>query len=57
MISIDLPARKLVVDVSDEELAARKKAWQRPAPKYTRGWLSRYSKQVLNAAKGAVLKD
>jgi len=57
VISIDLPARKLVVELSDEELAARKKDWKAPARKYTRGWLSRYSKQVLNAAKGAVLKD
>ncbi|MCY3021791.1 MAG: dihydroxy-acid dehydratase [Planctomycetota bacterium] len=57
VIAIDLPARKLVVELSDEELAARKKDWKAPARKYTRGWLSRYSKLVLNAAKGAVLKD
>jgi dihydroxy-acid dehydratase len=56
MISIDLANRKLEVEVSDEELAARKQAWQAPAPKYQRGWLSRYTRMVTNASNGAILE-
>jgi dihydroxy-acid dehydratase len=56
IVNIDLGARKLGVDVSDEELAARKVTWQHPAPKYQRGWLARYTKMVTNASNGAVLE-
>ena len=47
---IDLPTR-----VGDDELAARRAAWQPPAPKYTTGVLSRYAKLVTSADKGAYL--
>ena len=40
----------------DEELRTRKAAWQKPAPKFTRGWLARYSRLVSSAANGAVLE-
>jgi dihydroxy-acid dehydratase len=55
VISIDLPGRLLAVSLSDEELAARRERWQAPAPKYERGWLSRYTRLVTNASNGAVL--
>ena len=54
-ISIDLRARRLEVELPDDELAARRKAWQAPAPKYRRGWLARYTRLVTNASNGAVL--
>ena len=54
-IAIDLPARKLDLLVTDEELERRRSDWEQPAPKFTRGWLARYSKVVTSAAKGAVL--
>jgi len=42
--------------LSDEELARRKAAWVKPAPKFTSGWLARYARQVSSAASGAVLE-
>jgi dihydroxy-acid dehydratase len=56
MITIDLNARTLSVDVSEEEFAERLKSWQAPEPKFKRGWLSRYARLVTNASNGAVLK-
>ena len=42
-------------EVSEEELASRRAAWQPPAPKYTTGVLSRYARLVTSADKGAYL--
>lgn len=55
-IAIDIPARKLNVKISDEELASRKTKWVKPAPKVTTGYLARYAKLVTSANTGAVLK-
>jgi dihydroxy-acid dehydratase len=54
-IAIDLPARSLDVEVTDEELERRRGSWRAPEPTYTRGWLARYSRLVTNASNGAVL--
>ncbi len=56
IISIDIPKGKLVMEVSDEELAQRKKQWVAPQPKITKGYLGRYAKLVTSASTGAVLK-
>jgi dihydroxy-acid dehydratase len=56
-ILIDLPARKLVLEVPESELEARRHIWRAPPPKYQHGWLARYQKLVTNAANGAVLAD
>jgi len=55
LISIDIPKRSLQLLVSDEELEKRRKAWVRPEPKVTSGYLARYAKLVSSANKGAVL--
>jgi dihydroxy-acid dehydratase len=55
VIAIDLSARSLDVEVSEEELNRRRAEWVAPSPKYTRGWLARYTKLVTNASNGAVL--
>ena len=55
-ISIDIPAGKVNVDVSDEELERRRAAWKAPEPRITTGWLSRYAKLVSGANKGAVME-
>jgi dihydroxy-acid dehydratase len=55
-ITIDIPGRKLELEVSDEELAKRKAAWTRPEPKVKTGYLSRYARLVTSANTGAVLK-
>ncbi len=56
MISIDIPARSMNVELSDEEIAARRAGWQ-PSMKDIAGkWLKRYRKLATNASKGAVLE-
>ena len=56
IVEIDIPARKMHVQVSDAELAARKGAWRAPEPRFKTGWLARYTKFATNASNGAVLK-
>jgi dihydroxy-acid dehydratase len=56
VISIDIPNRKLELKISDEEMAARKKAWVQPEPKVKTGYLSRYARLATSANKGAVLE-
>jgi dihydroxy-acid dehydratase len=53
-IALDVPARKLDVQVSEDELARRRAAWQRPAPHYTEGVLAKYAALVSGADHGAV---
>jgi len=53
-ITIDAEARLLQLDVSDEELAGRRAAWQLPAPRYTRGVLAKYARLVSSSSLGAV---
>jgi dihydroxy-acid dehydratase len=55
VIVIDSDNNKIDLLVSDEEMAERKKAWTPPAPKYTRGTLSKYAKLVSDASHGCVL--
>ncbi len=55
MISIDIPACSIVLEVSDEELARRKANWVCPEPKVKTGYLARYAKLVSSADKGAIL--
>lgn len=55
-IEIDIPARKLCLNVSDEILAQRKAAWTAPKQELT-GYLKRYAKFVTSGAKGAVFED
>jgi len=54
-IAIDLAARTLELEVRPAELAARARAWEPPAPRFTRGWLARYAALVTSASTGAVL--
>ena len=56
IISIDIPANKLEVKVSDEVLAERRAKWQPREPKVTTGYLSRYRELVTSGNKGAVLE-
>jgi dihydroxy-acid dehydratase len=40
--------------VDEAELARRRAGWTPPAPRYTRGVLAKYRRQVGSAARGAV---
>lgn len=53
-ITIDADARLLQLNVSDEELARRRVAWQPRPPRYTRGVLAKYAQLVSSASLGAV---
>lgn len=56
LIHIDIPGRKLSVDLSNEEIEARKAAYIKPEPKVKSGYLARYAKLVTSANTGAVLE-
>jgi dihydroxy-acid dehydratase len=52
MIEVDIEARRVHLDVSDEELARRRAAW-RPAPEpYARGFAKLYRAHVTQAHEG-----
>jgi dihydroxy-acid dehydratase len=53
-VVIDIPARKLDVELSDAELARRKAEWQ-PLQRNLTGWLKRYAAMVTSGSQGAVL--
>ena len=53
MISLDVANRSLTLEVSDEELTRRKKAWKPIHKKYDRGYVSLYQKHVQQAHLGA----
>ena len=56
IIEIDIPKYRINVQLSDEELEARRAAWSAPAPKVTSGWLARYAKLVGPSSKGAIME-
>jgi dihydroxy-acid dehydratase len=53
-VTIDAHKRLLQLNVPDAEIAARRAKWVQPAPRYTRGVLAKFMKNVSSAAKGAV---
>jgi dihydroxy-acid dehydratase len=55
-ITIDIPNRKLEVNLSKAEIAKRFKSWKPIPPKIKTGYLARYSKLVSSADKGAILE-
>ncbi|MFH0734812.1 MAG: dihydroxy-acid dehydratase [bacterium] len=55
IIAIDIPNKSINVELSDQEIENRLKELPIFEPKIKKGYLSRYSKMVLSASKGAVL--
>ncbi len=53
MIELDIPARKLHLDISEAELKARMAKWQKPEPAMKGGYQSLYVDRVMQADKGA----
>jgi len=51
-ISIDVPARRIHLDVGDDELARRKASWTAPPPRYERGYGWMFSRHILQANEG-----
>ena len=52
VIGVDVPARRIHLDVSDEELARRKAAWVAPPPRYERGYGWMFGQHILQANQG-----
>ncbi|MGE8590976.1 MAG: dihydroxy-acid dehydratase [Alcaligenes sp.] len=54
--SVTIDAHKLLLqlNISDEDLAARRQAWVQPKPRYTRGVLAKFGKLASTASRGAV---
>ena len=53
-ITLDIDARRLDLDLSDEEIASRVAAYEPPEPRYKRGVMAKYAASVSSASQGAV---
>ena len=51
-ITVDVPARRIHLEVSDDELAKRKAAWKPPAARFERGYGWMFSRHILQANEG-----
>ncbi len=56
IIRIDIPGLKLELDVPEEELDRRRKAWKPRQPEVTTGYLARYASMVTSGNRGAILE-
>ncbi len=56
LIAIDIPNRNLHLNVSDKEIKSRLSRWQRPAPKFKKGYLALYARLAESADKGAIIR-
>ncbi len=56
IISIDIPARRLDLEVDEAELEKRRAAWKEPEPRIKEGYLARYARMVSSGAKGAIVE-
>ncbi len=52
LITVDVPSRRLHLEVSDEELALRRAAWVAPPPRYERGYGWMAAQHILQADQG-----
>lgn len=57
VITIDAHTNTIILEVSDEELAARKAQWVQPALKFKRGVLYKYARSVSSASLGCVTDE
>ncbi len=57
IITVDAEARRIDINVSDEEMAARRANWKAPAYKANRGTLYKYIKTVKSASEGCVTDE
>jgi dihydroxy-acid dehydratase len=55
-IVFDIKARRLDIDIPEQELKARLSQWTAPAPRYKTGVMAKYAKLVSSASEGAVTR-
>jgi len=53
-ITIDAKTRTIELNISAREMASRKRAWEQPKPRYTKGVLAKYIRIVSPANRGAI---
>jgi dihydroxy-acid dehydratase len=53
-VVIDIAKRRIDMEVSDADIAARLEKWKAPEPRYKRGVFSKYAALVSSASEGAV---
>jgi dihydroxy-acid dehydratase len=56
IITIDVPNRRMDVELPDDEIARRLAAYQSPPPAYEHGVLAKYARLVSSASEGAVTR-
>jgi len=56
IIEIDIPARRLRVELDEGDITQRLRLWEKPEPKITRGYLAHFAKHATSADKGAYLE-
>lgn len=56
IISIDIPNRRLDVEIDEVEMQSRLASWSPPAARYTQGVFAKYAKLVSSAAEGAITR-
>jgi len=56
VVAIDVGSGELRVELSDDEIAERLRAWTPPAPRYEEGVLAKYASLVSSASEGAVTR-
>jgi dihydroxy-acid dehydratase len=56
LISIDIEAGRIDVEITEEEMKRRREEWRPPEPKIKGGYLERYAFFVSSASKGAVMR-
>lgn len=56
IVEMDVRSRRLAVELTDEEIQSRLKAWRAPAPRYSHGVFAKYAALVSSASEGAITK-
>ena len=55
-IEIDIPAKRIHLQVDTDEISRRENAWNPPPPKVSGGVLDRYARMVTSASTGAIFR-
>jgi len=55
-ITIDIPQRRLHLEVGDAEIQKRLSQWRRPTPQFTSGYLALYARLAESADQGAIIR-
>jgi dihydroxy-acid dehydratase len=55
-IHLDVTNRRLDVELSDDEIAARLRDWRAPEPRYKTGVMAKYAALVSSASEGAITR-